>query len=140
MTHNNTQAINENFQSIKTEGGQRTRKIASIFQEAFTEAFTEVKEGTSTVRPFAKDLADNTAQVVKEKGKAAYTSAKEAAQTTATDEKDVITRLALKLQAIVKAIKMTLFGQTEAATSEPVGLVEPATEVTTVTSADSTTI
>lgn len=140
MTHNNTQAMNESFRSIKTEGGQRTRKIASIFQEAFTEAFTEVKEGTSTVRPFAKDLAGNTAQVVKEKGQAAYTSAKEAAQTTATDEQDVITRLALKLQAIVSAIKATLFSQADAASAKPVGLVEQAPEVTTVTSADSTAI
>lgn len=140
MTNSKTAAMQENLKTIQTEGGQRARKIAAIFKGAFTEAFTEVKEGGSTVRPFAKELADTTVQVVKEKGQAAYASAKEAAQTTATDEKDVVTRLKRKLQAIAAAIKTAVLGSAGATKPEPtkpVGLVEPAVELPTVTVVDS---
>ena len=132
-----TQAVNENFQSIKAEGGRRTQKIAGILKTAFSEAITEVKEGTSTVRPLAKDLADNAVQVVKEKGQEAYVNARQAAQTTATDEKDIITRFKLKLQAIIDAIKSTLFAQApETATTMP--LIEQETDGHTVVTVDST--
>lgn len=118
MTYTNTKAVNENFQSIKTEGGRRTQKIADILKSALSEAVTEVKEGATTVRPLAKDLAGNAVQVVKEKGQEAYVNAKQAAEETGTDEQDIIARFKLKLQAIVDAIKATLLGQT-AVETEP---------------------
>lgn len=123
----NTQAVNENFQSIKSEGGRRTQKIADIFKSAFSEAATEVKDGASTVRPLAKDLADNAVQVLKEKGQEAYVNAKQAAKETAVDEQDIITRLKLKLQAIVDAIKAALLNQTDSA--ESVALIEQETDI-----------
>lgn len=125
--------INENFQSIKTEGGVRTKKVAEILKAAFSEAVGEVKEGATTVRPFAKDLADNAVQVVKEKGQEAYVNAKQAAQETATDEQDVIAQFKLKLQAIVDAVKATLFGQPKEDISELVVLTEQETETHVVT-------
>ena len=132
-----TQVINENFQSIKTEGGRRTQKIADILKAAFSEAFTEVKEGATTVRPLAKDLADNAVQVVKEKGQEAYVSAKQAAQETGADEADIIARFKLKLQAIVDAVKATLFSRAEETESETVALIEQENEVHTVVTVDS---
>ncbi|MEM6254179.1 MAG: hypothetical protein AAF821_14780 [Cyanobacteria bacterium P01_D01_bin.156] len=141
MTSTNAQAVNNNFQSIKDEGGQRTQKIADILKAAFSEAVTEVKEGASTVRPLAKDLAGNAVEVVKEKGQEAYDNAKQAAQDTANDEQDIIARFKLKLQAIVDAIKATLFGQTdETVEAEPAGLIEQETEVHTVVSEPTTTV
>ena len=71
MTYTNTKAVNENFEAIKTEGGQRSRKIATIFKSAFAEAIAEVKDGSTTVRPLAKDLAGNAVQIAKEKGQEA---------------------------------------------------------------------
>lgn len=134
----NTQVINENFQSIKSEGGRRTQKVADILKSAFAEAVTEVKEGATTVRPFAKDLADNAVQVVKERGQEAYVNAKQAAQATATDEQDVVARFKLKLQAIVDAIKATLFSKVEAdETAETVSLIEQDDEAHTVVTVDS---
>lgn len=143
MTYTNTQAVNENFESIKAEGGRRTQKIADILKAAFSEAVGEVKDGASTVSPMAKDLAGNAVQVVKERGQEAYVNAKQAAKETATDEQDVITQFKLKLQAIVDAIKATLFGQTEAEGADVVALIEEepevhATEVHTVVTVDST--
>ncbi|MEM8613332.1 MAG: hypothetical protein AAGF93_15030 [Cyanobacteria bacterium P01_H01_bin.105] len=130
----NTNAVNENFQSIKKEGSLRTQKIADILKSAFSEAVAEVKDGATTVRPFAKDLAGNAVQVVKEKGQEAYVNAKEAAKETADDEKDIITQFKLKLQAIVDALKATLFGQSEEEeVSETVALIERETEVHVVT-------
>lgn len=134
MTYPNTNAVNENFQSIKKEGSLRTQKIADILKSAFSEAVAEVKDGATTVRPLAKDLAGNAVQVVKEKGQEAYVNAKEAAKETAADEKDIITQFKLKLQAIVDALKATLFGQsTEEEVSETVALIERETEVHVVT-------
>ncbi len=131
----NTQVINENFESIKAEGGRRTQKIADILKAAFSEAVTEVKEGATTVRPLAKDLADHAAQVVKEKGQEAYVNAKQAAQETASDEQDIVERFKLKLQAIVNAIKVTLFNRVEQ--TETVTLIKPETEDHTVVTVDS---
>lgn len=131
----NTQAINDNFQSIKSEGGRRTQKIADIFKVAFSEAATEVKAGATTVRPLAKDLAGNAVQVVKERGQEAYVNAKQAAQETAIDEQDVVTRLQLKLQAIINAIKATLFNQTEQ--TETTTLIEPEADNHSVVTVDS---
>ena len=136
MTSTNAQAANDNFKSIKEEGGRRTQKIADILKAAFSEAVTEVKEGTGTVRPLAKDLAGNAVEVVKEKGQEAYENAKQAAQDTANDEKDIIARFKLKLQAIVDAIKATLFSQAETSEVEPTGLIEQETEVHTVVTDD----
>ncbi len=130
-----TQVINENFQSIKAEGGRRTQKIADILKAAFSEAVTEVKEGTTTVRPLAKDLADHAVQVVKERGQEAYVNAKQAAQETATDEQDIVERFKLKLQAIVNAIKATLFNRTEQ--TETAALIEQDTENHSVVTVDS---
>ncbi|NEZ56869.1 hypothetical protein [Adonisia turfae] len=142
MTNTNTQVINENFQSIKAEGGRRTQKIGDILKSAFSEAISEVKEGASTVHPLAKDLADNAVQVVKEKGQEAYVNAKQAAQETATDEKDIVTQFKLKLQAIVEAIKATLLGKVKTAddetAAETVKLIEQETEVQTVVTVGST--
>ena len=132
MTHTNTQAISENFQSIKSEGGRRTKKIADIFKSAVSETMVEVKDGATAVRPLAKDLAGNAVQVVKEKGQAAYVSAKQAAQETAVDEQDMMTQLKLKLQAIFEAIKATLFTQ-EPAVTETVALIQEDSEHTIVT-------
>ncbi len=134
MTQTNTQVVNDNFEAIKAEGGRRSQKIADILKSAFSEAVTEVKDGTSTVRPLAKDLADNAVQVVKERGQEAYTSAKKAAQETAIDEQDIITQFKLKLQAIVKAIKESLF--TKAQETEPVAMIEQDTEIQTVVTVD----
>ncbi len=143
MTYTNTQAVNENFESIKAEGGRRTQKIADILKAAFAEAVGEVKDGASTVSPMAKDLAGNAVQVVKERGQEAYVNAKQAAKETATDEQDVITQFKLKLQAIVDAIKATLFGQAEPEETDVVALIEEepevhTTEVHTVVTVDST--
>ncbi|EKU97379.1 hypothetical protein Lepto7375DRAFT_6567 [Leptolyngbya sp. PCC 7375] len=142
MTNTNTQVINENFQSIKAEGGRRTQKIGDILKSAFSEAISEVKEGASTVHPLAKDLADNAVQVVKEKGQEAYVNAKQAAQETATDEQDIVTQFKLKLQAIVEAIKATLLGKVktvdEETAAETVKLIEQDTEVQTVVTVGST--
>ena len=132
MTYSNTQ-LNENFQSIKTEGGLRTKKVAEILKVAFSEAVSEVKEGATTVRPFAKDLADTAVQVVKEKGQEAYVNAKQAAKETAVEEKDIITQFKLKLQAIVDAVKATLFRRKEEDTAETVALIEQETDVHVVT-------
>lgn len=143
MTHSNPRTINENFKSIKTEGGQRARKVAAIFKGAFAEALAEVKEGGSTVRPYAQALADDAVQAAKEKGQATYASAKQAAQTTAVDEKDVVTRLKLKLQAIVAAIRATLFDSANATPPEviqPKALVEPAAEEGHPVPSDSPTV
>ncbi|MBT9314805.1 hypothetical protein [Leptothoe spongobia] len=142
MTYTNSQtAVNENFQSIKSEGGRRTQKIADILKAAFSDAVTEVKEGAGTVSPLAKDLAGNAVEVVKGKGQEAYHSAKQAAQDTANEEQDVIARFKLKLQAIIDAIKATLFSQTEAAEAEAeaIGLIEQETEVHTVVTEDAAT-
>ena len=134
----NTQVINESFQSIKSEGGRRTQKVADILKAAFAEAVTEVKEGATTVRPLAKDLADNAVQVVKERGQEAYVNAKQAAQETATDEQDIVARFKLKLQAIVDAIKATLLSKAEKAeTAETVALIEQDDEAHTVVTVDS---
>ncbi|MEL6331351.1 MAG: hypothetical protein AAFN42_18335 [Cyanobacteria bacterium J06554_1] len=138
MIYTNTQAVNENFESIKAEGGRRTQKIADILKSAFSEAVTEIREGTSAVRPLAKDLAGNAVQVVKEKGQEAYVNAKQAAKETATDEADIVTQFKLKLQAIVDAIKATLLGQSEDGAAEVVALVEKEAEVHTVVTVDST--
>lgn len=142
MTNTNTQVINENFQSIKAEGGRRTQRIGDILKAAFSEAISEVKEGASTVHPLAKDLADNAVQVVKEKGQEAYVNAKQAAQETATDEKDIVTQFKLKLQAIVKAVKTTLLGKVKTAddetAAETVKLIEQETETQTVVTVGST--
>ncbi|MEL6229341.1 MAG: hypothetical protein AAFR24_05470 [Cyanobacteria bacterium J06627_3] len=138
MIYTNTQAVNENFESIKAEGGRRTQKIADILKSAFSEAVTEIREGTSAVRPLAKDLAGNAVQVVKEKGQEAYVNAKQAAKETATDEADIFTQFKLKLQAIVDAIKATLLGQSEDGAAEVVALVEKEAEVHTVVTVDST--
>lgn len=138
MTYTNTQAVNENFESIKAEGGRRSQKIADILKSAFSEAVTEIREGTSTVRPLAKDLAGNAVQVAKERGQEAYVNAKQAAKETATDETDIVTRFKLKLQAIVDALKATLLGQTEAGATEVAILVEKEAEVHTVVTVDST--
>ena len=138
MTYTNTQTANKNFQSIKEEGGRRTKKIADIFKAAFSETMTEVKDGATTVRPLAKELADNAVQVVKQKGHEAYVNAKEAAAETATDEKDMMTQFKLKLQAIVNAIKATLFAHGQEVT-ETVALIKDDTEhdgVTVESSAD----
>ncbi len=144
MTSTNAQAVNDNFQSIKKEGGRRTQKITDILKVAFSEAVTEVKEGASTVSPLAKDLAGNAVEVVKEKGQEAYENAKQAAQDTANDEKDIISRFKLKLQAIVDAIKATLFSHAEVTdgdATESIGLIEQETEVhTVVTESTSTTV
>lgn len=136
MTYTNNQAFSENFQSIKAEGGRRTQKIADILKSAFSEAVAEIKDGASTVRPLAKDLADNTVQVVKEKGQAAYVNAKQAAQETVTDEQDIITQFKLKLQAIIKAIKETLLANE----SEPetMAMLDQETDIHTVVTVDST--
>ena len=134
MPHTNTQVVNDNFEAIKAEGGRRSQKIADILKSAFSEAVTEVKDGTSTVRPLAKDLADNAVQVVKERGQEAYANAKKAAQETAIDEQDIITQFKLKLQAIVKAIKESLF--TKAQETEPVAMIEQETEIQTVVTVD----
>ncbi|MEO0868782.1 MAG: hypothetical protein AAFY17_10105 [Cyanobacteria bacterium J06642_11] len=140
MTSTNVQAANDNFQSIKEEGGRRTQKIADILKTAFSEAVSEVKEGAGTVRPLAKDLAGNAVEVVKEKGQEAYVQAKQAAQDTGNDEQDIIAKFRLKLQAIVDAIKATLFSQAEEAeTIEPLGLIDPETEVHTVVTEDAVT-
>ncbi|MEM7796169.1 MAG: hypothetical protein AAF579_17160 [Cyanobacteria bacterium P01_C01_bin.118] len=144
MTYTNSQtAVNENFQSIKSESGRRTQKIADILKAAFSDAVTEVKEGAGTVRPLAKDLAGNAVEVVKEKGQEAYHSAKQAAQDTAVDEQDIVARFKLKLQAIIDAIKATLFSRTEEAVTEvdaePIGLIEQETEIHTVVTDDTAT-
>ena len=136
MTYTNTKAVNENFQSIKAEGGRRTQKITEILKSAFSETMTEVKAGATTVRPLAKDLAGNAVQVEKEKGQETYVNAKAAAQETAVDEQDIITQFKLKLQAIVEAVKATLLGQPAeevSETSETVALIEHDTEVQVVT-------
>ncbi|MEM9808087.1 MAG: hypothetical protein AAF959_22705 [Cyanobacteria bacterium P01_D01_bin.56] len=142
MTSTNVQAANDNFKTIKEEGGRRTQKIADILKAAFSDAVTEVKDGASTVRPLAKDLAGNAVEVVKEKGQEAYGNAKQAAQDTANDEKDIIARFRLKLQAIVDAIKATLFSQNETSEAEPmdepIGLIEQETEVHTVVTVETT--
>ncbi len=141
MTYTNSQAVNENFQSIKAEGSRRTQKIADILKSALVDALTEVKDGASTVRPLAKDLADNAVQAVKEKGQEAYVNAKQAAEETATDEKGIITRFKLKLQAIIDAIKATLFAQESAQEPEmtpTVPLIEQENEIHTVVTVDST--
>ena len=130
MTYTNSQAVNKNFQSIKSEGGRRTKKVADIFKSAFSEAMSEVKDGATTVRPLAKELADHAVQVVKEKGHDAYVNAKQAAQETAIDEKDMLTQVKLKLQAIFDAIKATLFVQD---TTETVVLIEDDAEHPVVT-------
>ncbi|MBE9067039.1 hypothetical protein IQ260_10265 [Leptolyngbya cf. ectocarpi LEGE 11479] len=142
MTYTNTTAVNENFQSIKEEGSLRTKKVTEILKSAFSEAVAEVKDGATTVRPLAKDLAGNAVQVVKEKGQEAYVNAKQAAEETGTDEQDIIARFKLKLQAIVDAIKATLLGQTDTAetvATEPVAFIEQETEVHTVVTEDAAT-
>ncbi|MBX2863210.1 MAG: hypothetical protein KTR27_06610 [Leptolyngbyaceae cyanobacterium MAG.088] len=140
MNSTNVQAATDNFQSIKEEGGRRTQKIADILKSAFADAVTEVKEGTGSVRPLAKDLAGNAVDVVKEKGQEAYANAKQAAQDSGNDEKDIIARFKLKLQAIIDAVKATLFSPAEETEeTEPVALIEQETEVHTVVTEDAAT-
>ncbi|MDJ0708075.1 MAG: hypothetical protein QNJ46_32785 [Leptolyngbyaceae cyanobacterium MO_188.B28] len=140
MTYTNSQeAVNENFQSIKAEGGLRTQKIADILMTAFSDAITEVKEGAGAVRPLAKDLADHAVEVVRERGQEAFDNVKKATQDTANDEKDIIARFRLKLRAIVDAIKTTLFSQVETADTEPVALIEQETEAHSVVTEDAAT-
>ncbi|MEM1242801.1 MAG: hypothetical protein AAGI45_23465 [Cyanobacteria bacterium P01_H01_bin.26] len=140
MTYTNTKAVNENFEAIKTEGGQRSRKIATIFKSAFAEAIAEVKDGSTTVRPLAKDLAGNAVQIAKEKGQEAYVNASKAAKETATEEQDVVAQLKLKLQAIIKAIKETLFAKDQEDEIETVTLLEQEAEADTVVTVDSNAV
>ncbi len=135
MTHN--QPMNDNFNAIKTEGGQRSKKVAAIFKSAFGEALEEVKAGATAVRPIAKDLAEQTAQTVREKGQEAYVNANKAARETAVLEKDLMTRLSLKLQAIIKAIRETLIaGSQDAETVAQKELEQTSSVVTLEASSD----
>ncbi|MEO0824694.1 MAG: hypothetical protein AAFW84_06220 [Cyanobacteria bacterium J06635_15] len=104
----NTQRITEHLRQLKTEGGQRSRKIGKIFREAFIEAATEVKAGTQTVRPITKDLASVVAETAKLKGQEVRTNVRKAYTETAVDEQDRTIRWQLKLKAIFKAIRDTL--------------------------------
>ena len=140
MTYTNPKAVNENFEAIKTEGGQRSRKIATIFKSAFADAIAEVKDGSTTVRPLAKDLAGNAVQIAKEKGQEAYVNASKAAKETATEEQDVVAQLKLKLQAIIKAIKDTLFAKGQEQEVETVTLLEQEAETGTVDTVDSNAV
>ena len=140
MTYTNTKAVNENFEAIKTEGGQRSRKIATIFKSAFTDAIAEVKDGSTTVRPLAKDLAGNAVQIAKEKGQEAYVNASKAAKETATEEQDIVAQLKLKLQAIIQAIRATLFAKGQEHEIETVTLLEQETETSTVVTVDSNAV
>ena len=64
MTYTNTQAVNQNFQSIKSEGGRRTKKVADIFKSAFSDAMSVGKVCSTTVRPLVIDLSYHAVQVV----------------------------------------------------------------------------
>ncbi|MEO0491329.1 MAG: hypothetical protein AAFZ49_17525, partial [Cyanobacteria bacterium J06659_2] len=95
----NTQRITEHLRQLKTEGGQRSRKIGKIFREAFIEAATEVKAGTQTIHPITKDLAGVVAETAKLKGQEVSTNVRKAYAETAVDEQDQTTRWQLKLKA-----------------------------------------
>jgi len=112
--------MSENFKHIKTESGQRTQKIGKIFRTAFSEAAAEVKAGAETVRPFAKEMADAAAETAKFKGQEVSTNVRQAFAETAVDEQDMATRLQLKIQAILKALRDTLLAGWNPETSSEV--------------------
>ena len=125
----NTTVISENFKHIKTEGGQRSQKIGKIFRAAFTEAAAEVKAGAETVRPLAKELADAATETAKFKGVEISANVRKAFSETAIDEQDLATRLQLKLQAILKALRDTLLSSWSPDAEAPVLPVEKDTTV-----------
>ncbi|MEO1591719.1 MAG: hypothetical protein AAFU71_10555 [Cyanobacteria bacterium J06632_22] len=124
---NNTTILSENLKQIKTEGGQRSQKIGQIFRAAFVEAAAEVKAGTQTVRPLAKDLADVATETARFKGQQVSTNVRKAFTETAVEEEDLATRLQLKLQAIIKAIRDTLLSSWNREADAPVLPVEKET-------------
>ncbi len=133
----NTTILSENFKHIKAEGGQRSQKIGKIFRAAFTEAAAEVKAGTKTIRPFAKELADAAAETAKFKSQEVSVNVRKAFEETAVDEQDLATRIQLKLQAIFKAIRDTLLSSWSHEADAPVLPVE---KETTADSHDGVTV
>ena len=127
----NTTVLTENLKHIKAEGGQRSQNIGKIFRVAFTEAAGEVKAGTQTIRPFAKDLADVAAETAKFKGQEVSANVRKAFAETAVDEEDLATRLQLKIQAIFKALRDTLMSSWSRDTEVPVLPVEKETTAET---------
>jgi hypothetical protein len=103
-----TTTINDNVQQIKAEGGRRSQKIGQIFQAAFTEVVSEVKDGTTTVRPLIQALADSTVHTVKEKTQEVNTNVRQALKDHPIEESDLMTRIKLQLQLIFNTIKATL--------------------------------
>lgn len=119
MTTVNNEAMTQNLNQIKAEGGRRTQKISKIFKAALGEVATEVKEGTTTIRPLAQELAGEALNAAKTKGQAVNTNVRQALQDTTIDQdKDLIERLTLQLQAIIQAIRETLFTHKAEAVAE----------------------
>jgi ElaB/YqjD/DUF883 family membrane-anchored ribosome-binding protein len=103
------QAVADNLKQIKAEGSRRSKTIGKIFRAALAEAVTELKAGTTTIRPLAKTLAGNTVHAVKDKSQELNANVRQILRETAVDEPDKLTRLKLQLQAILKVVRATLF-------------------------------
>ena len=55
----------DSWQKIRAEGGFRLKRIGKIFQSAFSAAQFEIKAGSETIAPFAKDLSSDAIGSVK---------------------------------------------------------------------------
>jgi hypothetical protein len=122
MTTSHRPNMTDNLKEIRSEGSHRAQKIGRIFQTAWTDLATELKEGTTTIRPLAQELAQETAAVVKEKGQAVNANVRKALQETTVDDRDLLERLKLQVRAILRAIRDTLLTrQTDTADAPQLG-------------------
>ncbi len=64
MANTIKQQLAADLEKVKSQGGDRVKRIKTIVKTAFTEAITEVKDGTQEVKTTSKESLNNVIQTV----------------------------------------------------------------------------
>lgn len=104
MSDTDRERMADNLREIAKEGGIRIQRIGQIMGKAFSETATELKQGSTHISPFAKELMAAVGDSLKKKSKEATVKINDALKENNVDSQDIFSRLVTLTKGIANTI------------------------------------
>ncbi|MEL7069475.1 MAG: hypothetical protein AAGN15_12580 [Cyanobacteria bacterium J06581_3] len=102
----------QKLNTLKQEGTERTKRIASILRQAFSETREEFQAGRTVISPIAKDVTTEAVSTVKQKSQQAAEAVSQAWNDEAAAP-DLTERIGNLIKVLAKSAKDNLFPTVE---------------------------
>ena len=103
----------QKLNTLRQEGTERTKRIASILRQAFSETREEFQAGRTVISPIAKEVTTEAVSTVKQKSQQAAEAVNQAWNDEAAAPDDLTERLVSLIKVLAKSAKTNLFPTVE---------------------------